>query len=106
MELKRARLYEIMDLAEIGNDQLDDGYSGRGSYGRKDPAIRTVDDLDPHAELYRFMVAAGVRQAQMDDDEDGADFDPMELANKVRTDDMGKYGMIFWFPGLELTEDK
>jgi len=105
MDMKRDRLYEIMDLAEIGNDQLNEGYSGRGQYGRKAPAISTVDDLDPSAELYRFMVAAGIRQAEMDaDDDDGADFDAMDLAKIVSTDNMGKYGIVFSFPGLELTE--
>lgn len=105
MDMKRSTFYEIMDIAEIGNDQLDEGYSGRGQYGRKAPAIRTADDLDPHAELYRFMVAAGVRQAEMDADEDDADFDAMELARMVSTDDMGKYGIVFSFPGMELTEE-
>lgn len=104
MDMKRERFLEIMDIAELGNDQLKDSYGYRGSYGRTCPAVYTEGDADE--EFRVFLVAAGIREAQMDEgeyDENGADFSAMELAKKVRTDSMGRDGMVFYFPGLELT---
>lgn len=105
MQMKRERFLEIMNIAELGNDQLKDGYGYRGGYGRTCPAVYSGEALDPEDEFRRFLVAAGIRETQMEDEEiSGPDFSAMELAVKARTDSMGRDGMVFYFPGLELTD--
>ncbi len=108
MELSTQTMEEIIELAEIERENegavLDVAYSGRAMWGGTCPAIR----IDSQADLNRFFVAAGIREAQFQEATEHYNaplvaFDAMELARHVRVDSMG-FGLIAYWPDLKLTD--
>ncbi len=95
MEMSREVWDEICAQADIDEGAIYLDYSGRAMYGRTCPGF--TGDLGTFAG---FMAALGEINAQ----DTGWVADPHELGRAVRTDNMG-YDTIYYFPGLELTND-
>jgi uncharacterized protein YcgL (UPF0745 family) len=87
MDITREQLDEIMDAAELTEDDVRTDYSGRSMYGATCIAIY----YSSHRNL--MFLAVALKDVLGD------------LPEDVCTDQMGR-GQIVYFPGLELVEDE
>lgn len=94
MEIPRTLVMKAAEIADLGDDSIQENYRGRGMYGASCFGI-----VGSMRDLTRFMVALTCLEMQETDETSCAE----NLADNVATDSMG-YSTIFYFPGIKLSE--
>lgn len=85
--IPRQTLLDALSVADLDEDALYEGYSGRGMYG--------AECFGFTCTLREFAIVCAALGSTADD---------WDFVGKVQTDSMG-LGQIFYFPGVGISEE-